>query len=130
MLVDEESLRQFGRWPWSRVLLGQLTQNLAQAGASAVGLDILFSEPESTQADQALRTAFEEAGRVVIVDKIGIYRDGPHWIEPLPEFARAAVAVGHAQAVQDLDGVCRRFPALELTRWLAMVVCRGGGASH
>ena len=37
------------------------------------------------------------------------------WIEPLPVLADAAVGVGHAQAVLDSDGLCRRFPLRELT---------------
>jgi signal transduction histidine kinase len=121
VLIDDESLRQYGRWPWSRVILAQLTRKLSQAGAEVVGLDILLSEPQSPEADQAMRTALEENHRTVIVDRIGSYPDGPRWIEPLPEFARAAAAVGHAQAVLDVDSVCRRFPARQLTidgaRW-------------
>jgi CHASE2 domain-containing sensor protein/two-component sensor histidine kinase len=120
VLIDDQSLREFGRWPWSRMRLAQLTRNLADAGATVIGLDVLLSEPQSQEADRALADAFARSGRVVIVDKIGSFPDGPHWIEPLPEFTRVA-RVGHAQAVLDLDGRCRRFPARELTpdgsRW-------------
>jgi signal transduction histidine kinase len=121
VLIDDESLRQYGRWPWSRVILAQVTRRISQAGAGVVGLDILLSEPQSPEADQAMRASLEQSGRAVIVDRIGSYPDGPRWIEPLPEFARAAVAVGHAQAVLDVDSVCRRFPPRQLTldgpRW-------------
>lgn len=121
ILIDDESLHQYGRWPWSRVLLAQILRNLHQAGAGVVGIDILLSEPQSPEADGALREALQENNRAVIVDRIGSYPDGPHWIEPLPDFAHAAIAVGHAQAVLDVDSVCRRFPARELTisgsRW-------------
>jgi len=120
ILIDDQSLGKYGRWPWSRALLARLTRNLSDAGATAVGLDILFAEPQSAEADAALAHAFEYSRNVVIVDKIGTFSDGPHWIEPLPDLARFA-AVGHAQAVLDLDSVCRRFPAHELTpggsRW-------------
>src|SRR5919197_4132923 len=44
--IDDESLQRYGRWPWSRVLVAQITNNLARAGASAIGLDILFAEPQ------------------------------------------------------------------------------------
>ncbi len=120
VLIDDQSLREYGRWPWSRTRLAQLTRNLSDAGASVIGLDVLLSERQSADADRALHDAFARSGRVVIVDKIGSFPDGPHWIEPLPEFSQTA-RVGHAQAVLDLDGVCRRFPARELTpdgsRW-------------
>src|SRR5436853_5936965 len=120
VLIDDESLNQYGRWPWSRELLAQLTRNLARANASVIGLDILLPEPQSTTADQALADALHEA-RTVIVDKIGAFPDGPHWIEPLPQFAQAAAVIGHAHSVLDADSICRHFPPRELTlngsRW-------------
>ena len=121
VLIDDESLQQYGRWPWSRVLLAQLTRNLANAGAGVIGLDILLSEPQSPEADTALRDALKETGRAVLADKIGSFPDGPHWIEPLPEISAAAAAVGHVHAPLDADSVCRSFPARELSidgsRW-------------
>ncbi len=120
VLIDDESLQKFGRWPWSRTLLARLTSNLSQAGAQVIGLDILLSEPQSAEADAALAAALKNSGRAVIADKIGSYPDGPRWVEPLPMLAQAA-AVGHGQAVLDGDGVCRRFPPRELaldgSRW-------------
>src|SRR5512146_743202 len=120
VLIDDQSLQKYGRWPWSRALLARLTSNLSQAGAQVIGLDILLSEPQSQAADAALAAALKASGRTVIADKIGSYPDGPHWVEPLPAFAQAA-AVGHGQAALDADGVCRRFPPRELaldgSRW-------------
>ncbi|HEY1271844.1 MAG TPA: CHASE2 domain-containing protein [Terriglobales bacterium] len=113
--IDDQSLQQYGRWPWPRTLLAQLTHNLDQARAGTIGLDILLSEPQSPEADQALRDALRATGRAVIVAKLATFSDGTHWIEPVPMFAEAAVAVGHAHAVLDPDGVCRRFPPRELT---------------
>jgi signal transduction histidine kinase/CHASE2 domain-containing sensor protein len=118
--IDDESLQRYGRWPWSRAVLAKLTNNLADAGASVVGLDILLSEPQSPAADQALQSALK-AVPTVIVDKIASYPEGPQWMEPLPQFSQAAAAVGHAQAPLDADSVCRRYPVRELTldgsRW-------------
>jgi signal transduction histidine kinase len=113
--IDEQSLQQYGRWPWSRTLLAQLVDNLTRAGASAIGLDILLSEPQSPEADHALQTALHTQKRSVIVDKIGSLPEGPHWIEPLPQFAENVAAVGHTHAVLDADGICRRFQPLELS---------------
>jgi signal transduction histidine kinase len=117
--IDDPSLQRYGRWPWSRTLLAQLTDNLERARAGVIGLDILLSERQSADADQALQRTLR-SGRTVIVDKIATYPEGPRWIEPLPRFAEAA-AVGHAQAVLDVDSVCRRYPPLQLTldgsRW-------------
>src|SRR5258705_6368693 len=49
--IDDESLQRYGRWPWSRTLLAKLTNTLAQDGASVIGLDILFSEPQTPTSD-------------------------------------------------------------------------------
>jgi signal transduction histidine kinase len=121
VLVDDESLRQYGRWPWSRELLGRLMSKIADSGAAVIGLDVLLSEPQTPEADAALRNALKASGRAVLAGKIGAFRDGPHWVEPLPAFSQAAIAVGHAHAVLDDDSICRRFPPLELTidgpRW-------------
>jgi signal transduction histidine kinase len=118
--IDDESLQRYGRWPWSRTLLAKLTNTLVRDGASVVGLDILLSEAQSPSADRSLEEALR-AGHAVIVDKIASYPEGPQWMEPLPQFAQAAGAVGHAQAPLDADSVCRRYPARELTldgsRW-------------
>jgi signal transduction histidine kinase/CHASE2 domain-containing sensor protein len=118
--IDDESLQRFGRWPWSRTLLAKLTRNLGQAGASVVGLDILLSETQTPDADRELAEALKST-RAVIVDKIAAFSDGPRWVEPIPQFAIAAAAVGHAQAPLDVDSVCRTYPARELTvdgsRW-------------
>jgi CHASE2 domain-containing sensor protein/signal transduction histidine kinase len=118
--IDDQSLQQYGRWPWPRDLLAKLINQLSDAGARVIGLDVLLSEPQSPEADLALATSFRRSRRVVLVDKIATFPDGSRWVEPLPAFSQVT-AVGHAQAVLDIDSICRRFPALELTldgpRW-------------
>lgn len=44
--VDEKSIEQYGRWPWSREILAKLITRLSNMGAGAIGLDIVFSEPQ------------------------------------------------------------------------------------
>lgn len=120
VIIDDRSLQQYGRWPWSRELLAKMTEKLAAAGAGPIGFDILLSEPQSADVDQHLAKAFQAAGHVVLVDKISNFADGPGWVEPLAAFSQSA-PVGHAQAVLDLDSICRRFPPRELSvtgsRW-------------
>jgi signal transduction histidine kinase len=121
VLIDDESLRLFGRWPWSRQLLAKLVHGVAESGAGVIGLDVLLSEPQTREADAALADALKTSGRVVIVSKVSSFRGGAQWVEPLPAFSASAAAVGHAHAVLDEDSVCRSFPPLELTidgpRW-------------
>ena len=45
--VDERSLAEVGRWPWSRQQLASLVQELVQGQqVRAFGLDVVFAEPE------------------------------------------------------------------------------------
>ena len=46
--IDEASLEQFGQWPWPRYRTAKLFRNIQLAGAEAVGIDILFAEPDQT----------------------------------------------------------------------------------
>jgi CHASE2 domain-containing sensor protein/nitrogen-specific signal transduction histidine kinase len=121
VLIDDQSLQQYGRWPWPREQLAQLIRDVSAAHPRVIGLDVLLPEAQSAKADDALAASFRLAGNVLLVDKIGGYQDGPHWIEPLPEFAAASAGVGHAMAALDKDGVCRRYPVRELSaggeRW-------------
>jgi CHASE2 domain-containing sensor protein/signal transduction histidine kinase len=121
VLIDDQSLQQYGRWPWSREQLAQLIRDVSAGRPRVIGLDVLLPEAQSATADEALAESFRSSGNVVLVDKIGGYQDGPHWIEPLPRFAAASAGVGHAMAALDKDGVCRRYPVRELSpdgeRW-------------
>jgi len=121
VLIDDQSLQQYGRWPWSREQLAQLIRDVSAAHPRVIGLDVLLPEAQTAKADDALADSFRSAGNVVLVDKIGSYQDGPHWIEPLPQFAATAAGIGHAMAALDKDGVCRRYPVRELSaigeRW-------------
>ena len=44
--IDEASLKQFGQWPWSRILISELTHTLHDAGASVVAYDLVLAEAD------------------------------------------------------------------------------------
>ena len=45
--IDERSLAEQGRWPWSRSTLAQLNRRLLdEGGARVVGYDVVFGEPQ------------------------------------------------------------------------------------
>ncbi len=56
--IDEKSLKEVGRWPWPRTKLAKVISRLTDAGASVVGIDILFPEKDAyvpfTEVKQAL----------------------------------------------------------------------------
>jgi len=54
--VDDNSLAALGRWPWPRDRIGDLIEKiLGEYGAAAIGLDIVFSEPQANPVDESLR---------------------------------------------------------------------------
>ncbi len=44
--IDEASLQALGQWPWPRSQLGEMVARLLEAGALAVGFDVVFAEPD------------------------------------------------------------------------------------
>ncbi len=46
--IDDESVRRLGQWPWPRTEIGDMTAAIADAGASAIAFDIVFSEADRT----------------------------------------------------------------------------------
>ena len=109
--IDEASLRQIGRWPWSRTVHADLVSNLKQARAKAIGLDIIFAEPELNQpeADLALAQALQQAGNVVLPELLEApYAKGPikHSL-PVAILADSAAALGRVHVPLDVDGIAR-----------------------
>lgn len=46
--IDDASLSVLGQWPWPRYRIAQLVQTIAEMDPAAIGIDILFSEPDRT----------------------------------------------------------------------------------
>lgn len=65
--IDEQSLAQEGRWPWSRHKLAELVAALAGYGVTVVAFDVVFSEPERNPVDEIRQR---------------LLRDGEDWKAP------------------------------------------------
>jgi adenylate cyclase len=71
--IDDRSLGEVGRWPWSRGAMAELLGRLRDAGARTIALDLLLAEPEAGAVPvtalevlrQALRERPEEADRLL-----------------------------------------------------------------
>lgn len=60
--IDEKSLATYGQWPWPRYLIAQLVEKLTQHGVAAIGMDILFAEPDGSSPallKQKLKQSFD-----------------------------------------------------------------------
>src|SRR5262245_42191433 len=68
--IDEASLKAVGQWPWPRTVLADLVNKLAAGGAAAIGLDIVFPEPDRMSPANALRFRPESAAVETLPEEI------------------------------------------------------------
>lgn len=109
--IDENSLSQLGRWPWSRKIHADLIQRLVQEKPRAIGFDVIFSESDQSNpaADIALAASIKQAKNVVLPVVLETTRINGQLIEtlPLPMLAENAADLGRVHAVLDEDGIAR-----------------------
>jgi CHASE2 domain-containing sensor protein/signal transduction histidine kinase len=109
--VDEKSLDLLGRWPWSRQIHAKLVDTLTRAGARAIVLDILFSEPDRTdpESDNQLIQSIAASERVFMPVILEEHRQGGMLVEsmPLPALSNVATGLGHVHMDLDADGIAR-----------------------
>lgn len=109
--IDEDSLSQLGRWPWSRRLHASLIDRLSGEGARLIALDLIFAEPDTADqpADAELARAMESSRRVVLPVMLEQSRLNGQLLEvlPLPQLTKHAAALGRAHAEIEEDGIAR-----------------------
>ncbi|MDX3905484.1 MAG: CHASE2 domain-containing protein [Pigmentiphaga sp.] len=107
--IDERSLAQVGRWPWSRDQQIDLIERISEQAPAAIGIDLLLSEPSpDPTVDQRMAEAIQRSGNVVL--PVFTARLGHQEIQammPVPPLAQAARALGHVSIEPDPDGVVR-----------------------
>ena len=57
--IDEDSLNRLGQWPWPRIILAKVLQEILLQQPAAVGFDIFFPEPDRTSPAQ-LKTFYRQ----------------------------------------------------------------------
>src|SRR5438876_4658692 len=81
--IDDAALESVGRWPWHRGVLADVLDEINTAGAKAIGLDLLLSEPDEPQwlqlpdgnfervdHDARLAEAMKRAGNVLVAARL------------------------------------------------------------
>jgi len=114
--VDENSLGQFGSWPWPRATLARLVERIAAARPRSLGLNVMLIEPSDPQGDadlaRAIARATHEQIRVVLPAAFrasGEPGDPVTAEPPLGLFRASGALVGHVNQALDRDGTVRRF---------------------
>jgi len=64
--IDEKSIREIGRWPWNREIMAELINRISVDHPRVIGIDIMFTEPDTAASDLKLAGAIRRAGNVVL----------------------------------------------------------------
>lgn len=108
--IDEASLKEFGRWPWSRQVHVRALTMLAGFKPAGTAYDVLFFEPSAD--DAALGAAITQAHPVFLPSVIETGETGtPQLAIPAPGIADPAVPQSVAQLLPDGDGTIRSAEA-------------------
>ncbi len=73
--IDDESIANLGRWPWSRDLHGRMISKLADGGADAVGYTVFFLEPQVDPGLTRIRELLEYYDRRAIGELPAVIED-------------------------------------------------------
>jgi adenylate cyclase len=108
--IDDKSIAELGRFPWTRSEYVRLLDRLSAAGAKVVLFDAFYSEKETPAKDRSFATAIKRAGNVVLAvpfdfDKQLRVIGSTH---SLPEIEGVAAGIGHINLLPEDDGVNRR----------------------
>ena len=108
--INDRSIAELGRFPWTRKHYIDLIEQVKSAGAKALLMDAFFPEAESRATDQAFADALTRAGNVVLASAFDYNPDGSikGKTSSIPLIAGAARAEGHINFHPDEDGVNRR----------------------
>lgn len=102
--IDDESLKQLGRFPLPRQRYAQLLNILSEAQPNVVGFDMVWSEPSKDDSELAL--AMQHHGLVVLSQVPSAVGSE---LLPTPKLQNEAVATGHITTYQDVDGIVRKI---------------------
>ena len=117
--IDDTTLNSYGQrlteWPRSRH--AQAIDNLSEAGAQAIGIDVLFAD--SSPDDDALSTSIQSAGNVVLPlvgsEVLELTGEGVSYQQllfPATTLREHLANMGHANITPDRDGTVRQLPLI------------------
>lgn len=112
--IDEPSFSEIGlQWPWPRTIHAELLTALKDAGAKAIGVDVIFSEATIPAEDVALGQAAPDITAYASDETLLESEYGSQLIrtEPTADIVANGAKVGIASVAIDTDGVLRTLPA-------------------
>lgn len=109
--IDNQSLQQFGAWPWPRDLQARLIKAVGELRPKAVAYDVLVVEPSGPDADAALGRALSGPTPVflpLLFEVPGVNGAPSRLSLPIAPVRAGAAGIGHVNLLSDPDGLVRR----------------------
>ncbi len=91
--IDDQSIANIGRWPWSREVMARMVDRLSEAGAKAVGNTVLLLEPQ------------QDPGLAQVKKLVAFYDQSPLKTSPAPEAQQLGSLLLEAERSLDSDNV-------------------------
>lgn len=132
--IDEPALERYGQWPWPRTRVAQLLARISSAAPAAIGIDLLFPEPDrfspaevarevqelSTDVARRLRSlpsndaalAAAIAGHAVVLGIAGLEAADPRFEHP-PAAAPVLIAGASNISLRHFAGHLQSVPLLD-----------------
>ncbi len=110
--IDDRSLKELGKWPWTRDTHAKLISRVQSAKPRAILFDILVSENGNAEHDQALAQSMV-AGPAPLFIPLHFITPGSDGRDydvapPVDIFTKASAGIGHVNVEFDSDGTVRR----------------------
>lgn len=79
--IDDQSINEIGRWPWSRAVFAEALENLKSA--EIIGVDVSFFEPGP--GDKKLEKTLSELDNVILVAECTEFKNEKcsNWLKPI-----------------------------------------------
>ncbi len=112
--IDDKSVKELGRFPWTRTRFAEFIDRASAAGAKAIYLDAFFPEKESKAADQAFADALKRSGITSLATAFEFNPDGSiaGVTRSIPLLSESARSEPHINLFPDNDGVVRSIRLL------------------
>jgi len=119
--IDDKSLEEFGRWPWTRGYHAALLEILSQNRPKVIAFDIIFSEPqyEHPEEDELLAYTSKKVGNVFFASYFNLQQTKPLDNKllkasavtlPLPQLLENSKGYGFVNSPPEADGKVRKIP--------------------
>ena len=121
--IDDKSINEIGRWPWSRDVHATLLNTLSTSQAHAIGFDLLFAEPDKIhpERDKHFASTIKDNKSVVLTvapRTPSLTSTGE--LLPISMLADESAALGHVDLEIDNDGLVRSvylFAGWKESKW-------------